>query len=141
MKGLASLLLVLVAFTHYAPDLLASFYSDPQRAARALFYVARGIEGTVLWCVLWWVLTPYRIRSTAGSWGVAVACYWGAFEEAQTAICRLAVGIERAPSPTLYAGMCDVLTDQPVYMLTLSVVCVSLMMLLRQHHNKGDPPP
>jgi len=67
MKGVA--LLLLVAMTHYGyPDDAASWW----------FYILRGVEGTILFLLL-----ARHVNK-----GVAVlACWWGAFEEAQTAVC------------------------------------------------------
>lgn len=116
MKGLATLLLVLVLSTHYAPELLADLYSDPARAARALFYVARGIEGSVLFAAVW-VLAPRKPRGAFV--GVTLACCWGALEEAQTAVCRLSAGIANSVTVERYSGLCDAVTGLPIYLLTM----------------------
>lgn len=119
MKGLASLLLVLVVGTHYGYDLAASFYANPDSAARSIFYIFRGVEGTVLYCIVWALapMRPVHLRLA-----VSVVCAWGAIESAQTSICRLAVGITNKPTTGLYRGLCDVVTGWPIYMGTLLLV-------------------
>lgn len=124
-----SLLLVLVVLTHYAPALLGGYYEDSAAAERAWFYILRGVEGTVLWLYIW-VRTPYkplRVR-----YGVALACAWGALEEAQTAACRLSFDIERRPEPGPFQGLCDLATGWPIYMLTLSVALIVATLAVRE---------
>lgn len=131
--GLGSLLLVLIVTTHYAPALLGSLYADPPAATRAWFYVLRGIEGCVLFAAVW-AREPYypaHIR-----YGVALACTWGMFEEAETAVCRLAVGIERKAEVPLFAGLCDAVTGYPIYMLTLVGLMVVLAAIVGQRGAK-----
>lgn len=116
MKHLPSLLLVAVVVTHYAYQPLAEFYADHEAAARAIFYILRGVEGTILYAVAW-TLAPrgskaYRI-------GVSIACAWGMLESAQTAICRAAMGIDARATASAYNGLCDVVTGIPVYSLTM----------------------
>lgn len=130
MNILPSLLLVLVVATHYGPDLLASYYPDPGAASRAWFYVARGVEGAALFMAVWWL----SCRAAAGQavrCGIALACAWGALEEAQTAACRLAIGIDRRADPGLFAGLCDFATGHPVYMLTISTALVVATLFTR----------
>lgn len=137
MLGLPSLLLVLVVVTHYGYDLLASFYPDPGAASRAWFYVLRGIEGGLLYLVVW-SLAP--LRPAAVRIGVAVACAWGALEELQTAACRLAVGIDRTAEPGLFRGLCDVVTGWPVYMLTITAALLVSVLRFRRGKNNGRTP-
>ena len=118
MRGLASLLLLMVVVTHYAYEPIAEFYST-QQSARAVFYVLRGIEGTLLYCIVW-ALTPYKPLHIR--FAVSAVCAWGALEEAQTAVCRIAVGIDNHPDTKQYHGLCDMVTGVPIYMLTLLVV-------------------
>lgn len=115
-KGLATLLLVLVLGTHYAPELLADLYGDPAKAARALFYVARGIEGSVLFATVW-ALAPRKPRGAFV--GITLACCWGALEEAQTAVCRLSIGIANTATAGRFSGLCDAATGLPIYALTM----------------------
>lgn len=121
MKVLASVLLVLVAMTHYGYDLLAQAFDDAEAAARALFYVLRGIEGFALFGVVW-MLAPRRPRPAYI--GLSLACAWGMLEEAQTSVCRLAQGIQNVVSPGPFRGLCDVVTGLPIYMLTAGLVLV-----------------
>lgn len=119
MNGLATLLLFLVIGTHYTYDLIAAYYPDPHSAARAIFYVLRGVEGSILYLIVWALvpLRPMHVRLSCST-----VCAWGALEEAQTAICRASVGITNNPSTGQYHGLCDFVTGIPVYMLTLLAV-------------------
>lgn len=128
MRWLASLLLVVTGGTHYGYDLLAGFYPHPDEAARAWFYVLRGVEGTVLYLLVW-RLTPYR--PLAVRYGASLVCAWGALESIQTSICRLAIGIEATPETSLFTGLCDIATGWPVYMLTL--LGVSMVTSIRNN--------
>ena len=126
-------LLALVAAVHYGYDPLAHlFYSaDPQRAARAIFYIARGIEGSALY----WLLLAYAPRSLP----VMAACLWGALESAQTAVCRAALGIGvSAPTPGPYSGLCDLAADWPVSGLTafVALVCAAIVQGSRDANRK-----
>lgn len=119
MRGLASLLLVLVVVTHYAYEPMAGFYAEPRHAAQAIFYTLRGIEGTILYGIVW-ALTPYRplhIRLA-----VSTVCAWGMLEEAQTAICMANIGFIKGVKTQAYEGLCDMVTGVPIYMGTLLLV-------------------
>ena len=119
MRGLPTLLLVMIVGTHYTYDIIAMYYTDPHAAARAVFYVLRGIEGSILFLIVW-ALTPFRplyLRLP-----ISILCAWGALEEAQTAVCRLSVGIENNINTGQYHGLCDVVTGLPIYMATLLIV-------------------
>jgi len=94
---LAAWLLLLIVVCHYAGSHLAQGYADPDAAKRAIFYILRGIEGTVLFMV---VSTLARNR-----W-VSVVCLFGIFEESQTAICRAAKPIAERPAVELFQGLC-----------------------------------
>lgn len=117
--GLPSLLILLVGITHIGYDVLASFYPEYPRASAAWFYILRGVEGTILYCIVW-ALTPWRPAHVRLA--VSVACAWGALEEFQTAACRFALGFDKVPTPGPYQGLCDVATGWPVYALTLMAV-------------------
>jgi hypothetical protein len=110
-RRLASLLLVLVVTTHYAYAPLSEFYGNPQAASKAIFYILRGVEGFILYAVVW--------SLSRGGIAVALACGWGMLESAQTSICRMAIGIERTATASPYSGLCDVVTGLPVYALTM----------------------
>ncbi len=103
---LAIILLLVVTGTHYGTAPLSLFYEDPTRAARALFYVARGMEGAVLF-----VLVGILVRRPV-VWAV---CFFGFIEEAQTSVCRVAYGIAGNPGPQLFSGLCG----QNLYILGL----------------------
>lgn len=130
MRWLASLLLVVLIGTHYGYDLLAGLYPHPAAAARAWFYVLRGFEGSVLYLIVWY-LTPYRPLPVR--YAVSLVCAWGALESIQTSVCRLVIGIEAKPNTGLFAGLCDVVTGWPIYMLTLLVV----IMVTSVRNNAG----
>lgn len=91
------ILLVLIAFTHYGYEILASAYQDQGAAARAIFYALRGVEGTALFVV---------VGLLARRPLVWLVCLWGAAEEAQTTTCRLARGIENVPGYESFQGLC-----------------------------------
>lgn len=136
MRGLPSLLLVLVAVTHYGPPFLAGLYPDPDSVVRAWFYILRGIEGALLFCVVW-ALAPHT--PTFMRYGVALTCAWGALEEAQTAICRAAIGIEKKAQVGLFEGLCDVATGWPIYMTVVSLVLVACTLSFYKD-KKCQPP-
>lgn len=94
---LAALLLVLVAATHYGYAPIAALFEDQDQAARALFYVFRGLEGAALYAVI-----AFLVRHPA-VWAV---CLWGAIEESQTAVCRLSSGIANEVRVDLFDGLC-----------------------------------
>lgn len=97
-EALAIALLLLVAATHYGYAPLAVAFDDTDAAARALFYVFRGVEGTALFALVG-VLSRHP-----AVWAV---CLWGAVEESQTAVCRLGAGIDTdASAVDLFAGLC-----------------------------------
>lgn len=130
MIGLPSLLLVIVVLTHYGGDLLATMYLDQAAASRAWFYVLRGLEGGLLFLIVW-SLTP--VQPLAVRYGASLACAWGALEEFQTAACRLAIGIDQTAESGLFRGLCDVVTGWPVYMLTItSALLVAALRFQRQ---------
>jgi hypothetical protein len=110
VSRLALFLFVVVLATHAGYPLLASTAADPDAAARSWFYVLRGIEGTALFAV---------VAAMARSFGVAVVCAWGAFEESQTSVCRLAMPMGEAPA-ILSGGLCDEVL--PVYVTGVVVL-------------------
>lgn len=126
IKGLPLLLLVVVVVRHYGADVLAQFYGDTDFARRALFYALGGIQGVVLYAVVW-ALTPFK--PTYVRIGVSILCAWGMLEEAQVAVCRFAWGIERKTEVSMWQGLCDSLSGWPVTMGTLLVVLVALVAL------------
>ena len=120
--GLPSLLLLIVALTHIAPDLIGSLYPEANqvRAATAWHSVLRAVEATFLYLIVWLLIpwTPVVVR-IAGS----VVCAWGAAESFMIAGCRLQFPMSQPPpKTTLYTGLCDVATGWPVYMVTIGLV-------------------
>lgn len=121
-NALGAGLLALVAVVHYGYDPLAQLYADPDKAARAIFYVLRGCESAALYGLLW----AYAPRSLP----VMAACLWGALESSQTALCRLSLGIGgNTPTPGPYSGLCDVAAGWPVSGLTafIALVCAAIV--------------
>lgn len=114
---LAAIILCMVAFTHYGYDHLAALYPEPARVTGALFYVLRGLEGVALFLV---------VGLLSRSWWVVAACLWGAVEEGQTAVCRLAAGIDVKPSVPLFSGLCG----QDAYWLGIVVAAVIAIAML-----------
>jgi hypothetical protein len=120
---LAAIILCMVALTHYGYDPLASFYADHGRAGRAIFYAMRGLEGAALFA-----LAGILSRSSA----VALACLWGAVEEGQTAVCRLAAGIETVPVVPAFSGLCGA----DAYWLGIVIAAVIAVMFLDKIRGK-----
>lgn len=134
MKPWAVWLLAATVFgRHYGVDWVALGYADPERARRVLFYIAGGLQGAVLFALLWWLLPRGWPRVARA--GGAVVCAWGAVEEGQVAWCRLALGVEAAPAAPMWRGLCDVATGFPVSTLTLAA---PLALLLLWMTNKGE---
>jgi hypothetical protein len=126
----SSALLALVALVHYGYDPLAAYlYPGVENAPRALFYVLRGFEGAVLWLA---VLVLAR-----KSWPLVVACVWGFFEGAQTAVCRLALGIGSKPeTPSPYSGLCELVSGMPVVAISAVVALVAVAIIQEKQNVK-----
>lgn len=114
---LAAIILCMVAFTHYGVDHVAAAYPEPTRVTGAIFYVFRGLEGVALFSL---------VGLLSRSWWVVAACLWGALEEGQTAVCRLAAGINVKPAVPLFSGLCG--TD--AYWLGIIVAAVIAIAML-----------
>ena len=110
----AAALLVLVALVHYGTGYLALAYPDPAAAERALFYVAQGFKGCVLWAVIA-ALAPRTYKSTP----LYAVCTWGFVEDLQVGACRLALGIQNTPVLGDWRGVCEVVTGRSVYVVGL----------------------
>ena len=136
MNGLASLLLLIVVVTHYGYEPIAGMYADPGHAARAIFYFLRGVEGTLLYCIIW-AMTPWK--PAHARLAVSVVCAWGALESAQTAICRAAIGFGSAAETKPYAGLCDVVTGWPIYMGTMFVVLIAFALNYTKKKRDREP--
>lgn len=94
---LAAILLLIVAMTNYLYAPLSTGYADPEQAGRNLYYVIRGMGGVALFMLI--CLRDKRPLV----WAVGV---WGATEEAQVAVCGMAVGIDNTPAVPLFEGLC-----------------------------------
>ena len=125
-EALGAALFALVAAVHFGYEPLSAGYPDPASAGRAIFYVARGVEGTALYALVW--ALAWR-RLPKSRLGISIACSWGCFESAQTAVCRLAVGIGNRTVPGPYRGMCDLAADFPVYGMTAVLVLVAAAVM------------
>jgi len=94
---LAIALLLLVVGCHYTDGHLAQGFSNHDAAARAIYYMLRGIEGTALFAV---------VAILARNRWVFLVCLFGMFEESQTTICRAAKPIAERPAVELFKGLC-----------------------------------
>lgn len=97
MKGLAVALLFVLAVTHFGYDAIALGYPDQAAAAKAWFYMLRGIEGVVLFAVV-----AYLTKSLP----VLLVCLLGMFEEGMTAACRAGKPIGESPGYAAFSGLC-----------------------------------
>jgi hypothetical protein len=110
---LAVLLLLVVTITHWGYDPLCALVPGWEKSAWAVFYVLRGVEGAVLFGVVWY-LKPVL-------WPI---CLLGFTEESETAVCRLAAGISRPVTGSAWTGLCGAETGLPLYMAGLVYVAV-----------------
>ena len=94
---LAALLLVVVGATHFLPDLIAQAYAQQDAAARAWFYMLRGVEGTALFGI---VAAVYRHRA------VTAVCLLGMYEEGMTTACRASKPIGGVLGYVPFSGLC-----------------------------------
>lgn len=117
---------------HYLPDVVAWFaYSNSLRASKALFYVAGGLVGVLLYGTIWHLLPPQpKVLHDS----IAMVCAWGMLEEGMVAGCRVAQGIERQPVSQLWRGLCDASTGLPVSTITLVIPVLIVLWWL----GKGD---
>lgn len=90
-------LLLLIAVTHFGYDVLAMAYEQRAAAAKAWFYVLRGVEGMVLFAL-------FAGRERKGT--VMAVCMLGMSEESLTAACRVSKPIGEAPGYEPFAGLC-----------------------------------
>lgn len=99
---LALALLCLVGAVHYGVDPLAKTYADPGQASRALFYVAQGLKGALLFGLIA-IIAPRKITAIP----LYLACLWGFSEDMLVAGCRLARGIEKPVVVEFWRGVCQ----------------------------------
>lgn len=94
---LAVALLVTVGIVHFGYDWIALAYPDPGAAAKAWFYMLRGLEGVTLFAIVA-ALTRNR--------GVIAVCLLGMWEEGLTTACRASKPIGGAIGYEPFAGLC-----------------------------------
>lgn len=94
---LAIALLALVGAVHFGYDWIALAYQDHGAAAKAWFYMARGLEGVALFAVVA-ALTRHR--------GVIAVCLLGMFEEGMTTACRASKPIGGVLGYEPFSGLC-----------------------------------
>lgn len=124
---LAVFLLLLVVGCHYTDSHLAKLYEHPEAASKAIFYILRGIEGSLLFVV---------IASIVRSRFVLLVCLFGVFEESQTAICRAAKPIDTKPAVELFTGICG----EPLYgigLVAAGVIALAIEYELGRRRGKG----
>lgn len=121
---LAALLLALVTLTHYGYSPLAEGHEDAARAARAWFYVLRGLEGVILFGLVG-ILARRPL--------VWLVCLWGALEEGETAVCRLAIGIGNAPGYAPFQGLCG-----PGWYIFGALVAAAIALNLHDNKRSGE---
>lgn len=122
-RNLSILLLFVIAVCHYGYGPLCEIVPTLRGQERGVFYVLRGLEGVVLFLVIW------RLHPIL--WAV---CAWGAFEEAETAVCRLSAGFPATPTGSPWNGLCDQVTHWPMSMLGIVIAAILITRVA-----KGDP--
>lgn len=118
---LISLLLILVAAVHYGTAPIAATFSNPVAVNKALFYIAQGVKGCILWLVIAYLLKDKDKDKGKLIYPAFAVCSWGAIEDFQVASCRLAKGIESVTAPQLFSGLCDQVTGLPVYFIGMLI--------------------
>jgi len=107
MKRLAALILALVASVHYGYKPLAEMYPDTARAARAWSYVLQAGEGATLYLLV--AFLACIVAAATRSWALlpplALGCIWGAAEDTQRVVCRVAYPMDKPP-PLEIADLC-----------------------------------
>lgn len=94
---LAVSLLALIGTVHFGYDWIAALYPQPDAAARAWFYMMRGVEGLALFAI---------VATLARSRAVFYVCLLGMFEEGATTACRAAKPIGGILGYEPLAGLC-----------------------------------
>lgn len=94
---LAIPLLLVVAVTHFGYELLALGYDQREAAAKAWFYMLRGVEGVALFGA---IAAVYRQRA------VIAVCLLGMFEEGMTTACRASKPIGGVIGYEPFSGLC-----------------------------------
>lgn len=91
------MLLLTVCVVHFGYDWIAKAYPDPEAAAKAWFYMLRGLEGVILFALL-----AYAFRHRA----VIALCLLGMFEEGMTTACRASKPISGVLGYEPFSGLC-----------------------------------
>ena len=94
---LAVALLFLIGLVHFGYDWIAQAYEQQDAAAKAWYYMLRGVEGVALFGV---VASKYRHRA------VTAICLVGMFEEGLTTACRASKPIGGVLGYEPFAGLC-----------------------------------
>lgn len=143
MISLAAVLLAMLAVVHYGPDVLAYAYPDHDAARRAIYYIARSIEGAIQYAVIalltWWGRPKEASRSKDAAPTISPAllvvlpCCWGVIEHLQAGVCRLSIGIANRPPPgAALTGICDEISGLPLYALGLGAVAFLAAVIAAQ---------
>jgi len=112
-------LLLVVAVTHLAPDVLAELVgATPQE----WFYVLTGAEAAVL-C---WVA---RDRYVSKSW--SAVCWWGVYESGLQTGCGT-LYMARPVLPGVYEGVCDRPLGIPMYAISVCIAAVVALVVVRE---------
>lgn len=119
---LAAALLVLVCVTHFGYEVLALFYDQHAAAAKAWFYILRGVEGFALFAI---------VASLARSRLVMVVCALGMSEEGMTAACRASKPIGEVPGYVPFEGLCG----SGWYSFGVAAIILVALWLLDQSKN------
>jgi len=94
---LAVALLVTVGVVHFGYDWIALAYPDSGAAAKAWFYMLRGVEGVALFAI---------VAALARTRGVIAVSLLGMFEEGMTTACRASKPIGGVLGYEPFAGLC-----------------------------------
>lgn len=94
---IAVLLLALIGMAHYAPDWIATAYEQQDAAARAWFYMLRGVEGVALFAL---------VAALSKHIAVIAVCVLGMFEEGMTTACRASKPIGGFLGYEPFSGLC-----------------------------------
>ena len=93
----AVLLLATVGIVHFGYDWIALSYPDQGAAAKAWYYMLRGLEGVILFAL---IARAFRHR------GVIAVCLLGMFEEGLTTACRASKPIGGVLGYEPFSGLC-----------------------------------
>lgn len=106
---MAYLLAIITFATHELWQPLSLLWDNSARAASEIFYVARGVEGAVLFLTVLWYCErkPKEIEVLV----LMLTCVYGAVQEALTSICGAAYvslfGVGKHENNNSGKGLCD----------------------------------